>query len=222
MHASYLPKRFEEWTHYQVILKMLTSFSNHTCTGPSMLLQTMNIFLLGVAWTLFASTPTSAALTWAECALKIQGTPILSGSFTCFGGTVSAALHRSIPLKSGSFQVDGIKLESRSCQREGCLITLCKDSRAVIAATVSNVTVPGHGVPSVLCLAGRASIRLSRPIFKGNNASGVYAAQDSTARIEDGIFMDGHVQSGAGFIARGNSTVEVYRSEFVNNTSIGW
>jgi len=69
---------------------------------------------------------------------------------------------------------------------------------------------------------GRGHLHFKRPVFIGNNASALYIGQDATARIDDGLFRDAVVPSGAGFVARGRSKVVVNRSQFLNNTSTGW
>jgi hypothetical protein len=154
------------------------------------------------------------------CILELQGGSAVSGSFVCSGGTISAAFHHSIP--DGSFRAIGISLAPSSCQRPGCLLTICGNSRAIIHATVKNMSVPGEKSPSILCLGGQSHILLKGPFFNGNKAAGVNAAGNSTLHIEDGLFTNGVTIAGAGFIARGNSRVEVSRSKFINNTVAGW
>jgi hypothetical protein len=58
-------------------------------------------------------------------------------------------------------------------------------------------------------------------MFAGNKASAICSAQHSRAWIDGGVFKDGRAPFGAGFIASDDSTVEVYSSNFVNNTGEG-
>jgi hypothetical protein len=170
---------------------------------------------------LLAGVSNVAAIALPTCVLELRGPLKAAGSFRCEGGSVSAALHRSL-LQAGTFRIDGIKLGPRTCQRRGCLITICSDSSAIISANVTSMSVPGADIPSILCLPGRANIIFKSPTFIGNNATSIYTMQSATARIEDGLFRDGVAPSGPGFIARGSSTVEIFRSRFINNTCFGW
>jgi hypothetical protein len=100
----------------------------------------------------------------------------------------------------------------------------------IIKAVVMNVSVPGTkpstgadtDFPSIICVANGASVHLETPVFQGNSATGVLALQNATVFINDGLFSDGVTPAGAGFIALGKSTVSVYGSKFINNTSTGW
>jgi hypothetical protein len=158
---------------------------------------------------------------WPSCTIDLQGTPsgTITGRFTCSGGSVFAALHRSITLQPGSLQ--GVRVGQRSCERPGCLITICRDSQAIIRATISNVTLPGEKLPSLICLGGRTHVHFNQPLFIGNKAAAIFSAEQSKVHIEGGVFKNGSAPSGSGFIARGNSTVEVHSSQFLNNNAMG-
>ena len=175
------------------------------------------LFLLACASLAIASTAMRSG--WPSCIVELRGTPSgIAGRFACSGGSVFAALHRSIRLRPGTFHFEGLENGDRSCERPGCLITICRDSRAIIQATVSNVTFPGQN-PSIFFLGDRTDVYFTRPLFISNKAIGIYAAQHSTVHILGGVFKDGVAPSGAGFIASGNSTVEIDSSSFVNNTA---
>jgi len=167
-----------------------------------------------------ASTETSPT-----CLLELRPSSrnaVIGGIFACSGGTISAALHPDMLPVDGPFQLKGAKLGPRSCLRPDCLITICSDSTAVIHANVTGISIPDAAVPAVICQMGRGHLHFKRPVFIGNNASALYIGQDATARIDDGLFRDAVVPSGAGFVARGRSKVVVNRSQFLNNTSTGW
>ena len=185
--------------------------------------------LLVLAWQVLSGDSSYATeVAQSDCLLNLRGSGSLNGTFTCSGVAVSVAFHPSLLLRKDAFRADGV-VKARSCQRNGCLITICEDSAATIKATVVNVSVPGVRLdtdpkailPAVVCLTDRASARFRRPVFQGNTATGVLTEGNATARIEDGVFNDGLAPAGASFVARGTSTIEIYRSTFVNNTSIG-
>ena len=111
---------------------------------------------------------------WPECIIDLRGTPSgITGSFACSGGSVFAAVHRSISFQPGSFSIKAVRVEERSCERPGCLITICRDSQAIIRATVSNITVSGEKLPSIFCLSGGSDVYFSQSLFIGNKATAV-------------------------------------------------
>ena len=187
--------------------------------------------LLVLAWQVALSGDSSSAaeVAQSDCLLNLRGHGSLNCTFICSGAAVSVAFHPSLLLRKDAFRADGVIVKAGSCHRHGCLVTVCENSTATIKATVINVSVPGVPLgtgpsavlPAVVCLTDRASARFRWPVFQGNTATGVLTEGNATVLIEDGRFDDGLAPAGASFVARGTSTIEIYRSTFVNNTSTG-
>ena len=136
--------------------------------------------------------------TQPQCVLVLQSAKQVTGRFTCTGGQIDAFVH---PLLQKTITLQGVNQKVAACKQEGCLITICKDSRTVLKATVTDVFFPvKEGIwdsppwdsppwtHSVLCLAGQAVIVLDQPSFQGNNATGVHVQQEATAKILGGHF----------------------------------